>query len=91
MTDLKDVNTTNKSEYARLETRAFSIVLETVGIFGIPALLVVGVSKWLAWEKGTTYIFLGVMFVLSWVFLLWRVKQVTRKLEDMRNQIKKEN
>lgn len=87
MTDSHDKHTTQRQEYARLETRAFSIVLETIGIFGVPALLAVGISKWFSLSDTYTYVLLGIFFILSWVVLLRRIKHMTQKLEEMRKKM----
>lgn len=77
-----------KQQEARLQTRAFLIVLEIIVIFGVPAMIVVVLSKTQDWGTTLTYILLAVAFVLSWVVLLARVRRVSAELKAMREKVR---
>ncbi|MEX2405154.1 MAG: hypothetical protein WD579_00965 [Candidatus Paceibacterota bacterium] len=76
-----------KGEYARLQTRAFSIMIEVIFIFGIPALLAVWIGGMLSEGNTATYILLVVAFILSWVILSFRIKKVNADLKEMRTKL----
>lgn len=76
-----------KEKYARLQTRAFSIVLEVILIFGGPVVIVMLLSHFLSLSKNITFILLGATFILSWVVLLKRIKDMNNRLEEMRKKL----
>ncbi|MEX0935244.1 MAG: hypothetical protein WDZ70_02880 [Candidatus Paceibacterota bacterium] len=76
-----------KGEYARLQTRAFSIMIEVIFIFGIPALLAVWIGGMLSEGNTATYILLVVAFILSWVILSFRIRKVNADLKEMRAKL----
>lgn len=79
-----------ENKYARLQTRAFSIVIEIIFIFGLPALLAVWIGGLLSDEKTTTYILLAIAFILSWVILFLRIKAINTRLKEMQERLQKE-
>lgn len=87
--DSKD-RTDLENNYARLQTRAFSVVIEIVFIFGLPALLAVWIGGMLSEGNTATYILLAVAFILSWVILFVRIKAISNRLQEMRKRLEEE-
>lgn len=75
-----------------LVTRSFYLAFEILVIFGVPALGAVALGSWIAGEEGVrngvTYALLGGAFVLSWIIFLWRVRQVSRDLKAIQDEIR---
>lgn len=69
-----------------IQTRLFGVMLEIVVIFLVPALIMVGLAKFLELNKTILYVLLGIAFVLSWIITWRRVQYFSKKLKVVRSQ-----
>lgn len=78
----------------KLHNRLYMMMIEIIFIFGVPALIAVFVGgkidTSLSSGRQWTIIALVIAFVLSWVFLIMRVKKIGKDIKEVENQLKDE-
>ncbi len=75
----------------RLTTRSFYIALETLFIFGVPALVAVYTGKWFverfSMGEWIIYTLLAGTFIVSWVILIARVRKASQAIKRIQKEI----
>lgn len=83
-----------KQKQREVHRKAFTFMLELIGILGLPAAVAVVGGKWLrsqyGMDKWIIYILLVVAFILSWVIILRRVKTLGEEIKEIDKQVKEE-
>jgi len=84
----EELNTHKK----KLQNRLYSMMIEIIFIFGIPAILAVflggKIDATLDSGRQWTIVALVVAFIVSWIFLVVRVLKIGKDLKEIDRQIK---
>jgi len=67
--------------------RVFLLAFEVVLIFGIPALIAMLII-WKSESEKIAWVVLPIAFILSWAFMIFRYRKISRELKNLDAKIK---
>lgn len=82
--------------HRNLQNKLYMMLIEILGIFGIPAVLAFFIGRSVDTQMDTTghtatIVLLVIAFVTSWIILIRRVRTISKELKNVEQELKERN